>query len=95
MNSRQRVLTALQRTGTPDRVPVQFDLCRQLSDAFGAQYNIPVHYTTSYFEDLTYRISANELRTAMGSDCVVVGAGLPRGYQHPTTTPATSSTSSA
>lgn len=85
MNSRQRVLTALKRTGIPDRVPIQFDLCRQLSDAFGAKYDIPVHYTTSYFEDLTYRISANELRVAMGSDCVVVGAGLPSGYQHLTT----------
>ena len=85
MNSRQRVLTALKRTGVPDRVPVQFDLCRQLTDAFGAKFDIPIHYTTSYFEDVTYRISANELRTAMGSDCVVVGAGLPRGYQHPVT----------
>ena len=85
MKPRDRVLTALKRTGVPDRVPVQFDLCRQLTDAFGEKYNIPVHYTTSYFEDVTYRISANELRTAMGSDCVVVGAGLPRGYSHPKT----------
>lgn len=85
MKSRDRVLTTLRRTGVPDRVPVQFDLCRQLTDAFGAQYNVPVHYTTSYFEDVTYRISANELRTAMGSDCVVVGASLPRGYSHPPT----------
>ena len=73
MNSRERVITALRRTGTPDRVPLQFDLCRKLTDAFGAKLSIPVHYTTSYFEDVTYRISANELRTAMGSDCVVVG----------------------
>ncbi len=85
MNSRQRVMAALKRSGVPDRVPLQFDLCRQLTDAFGAKYGIPVHYTTSYFEDVTYRISANELRTAMGSDCVVVGASLPRGYSHPTT----------
>ena len=28
-------------------------------------------------------MSNNDLRVAMGSDCVVVGAGLPRGYQHP------------
>ncbi len=83
MNSRERVMTALRRTGTPDRVPLQFDLCRSLLDAFGAKYDIPIHYTTSYFEDLTYRISGNELRTAMGSDCVIVGGGLPRGYSHP------------
>ena len=83
MNSRERVLTALKRTGLPDRAPVQFDLCRSLLDAFGEQYDIPVHYTNSYFEDLTYRISANELRTAMGSDCVIVGGGLPSGYSHP------------
>jgi uroporphyrinogen decarboxylase len=69
----------------PDRVPLQFDLCRKLTDAFGKKYDIPVHYTTSYFEDVTYRISANELRTAMGSDCVIVGGSLPRGYSHPTT----------
>lgn len=85
MNSKERVLTAMRRNGTPDRVPVQFDLCRALLDSFGAKYNIPVHYTTSYFEDVTYRISANELRTAMGSDCVIVGGSLPRGYRHPTT----------
>ena len=46
-------------------------------------YGIPVHYTTAYYEDVTYRLSANELRVAMGSDCVVVGASLPRGYEHP------------
>lgn len=85
MNSKERVLTALRRSGTPDRVPIQFDLCRSLLDDFGEKYGIPVHYTTSYFEDVTYRISANELRTAMGSDCVVVGASLPSGYSHPVT----------
>ena len=83
MNSKQRVLTALRRTGIPDRVPLQFDLCRSLSDEFGAKYGIPVHYTTAYYEDVTYRLSANELRLAMGSDCVIVGASLPRGYEHP------------
>jgi uroporphyrinogen decarboxylase len=85
MNSKQRVLTALRRTGVPDRVPIQFDLCRSLLEDFGHKYGIPVHYTTSYFEDVTYRISANELRTAIGSDCVVVGGSIPSGYSHPTT----------
>lgn len=83
MNSRERVITTLTRSGVPDRVPLQFDLCRALTDAFGEKLGIPIHYTTSYFEDLTYRISANELRTAMGSDCVMVGGSLPRGYSHP------------
>jgi uroporphyrinogen decarboxylase len=85
MNSRERVRKALRREERPDRVPVQFDLCRSLLEAFSSKHGIPVHYTTSYYEDVTYRISANELRTAMGSDCVVVGGGLPAGYSHPTT----------
>ena len=85
MNSRERVMRALKRDGLPDRVPLQFDLCRSLLEEAGAQYGIPVEYSRSYYEDLTYRISANALRTAMGSDCVVVGAGLPTGYEHPRT----------
>ncbi len=55
MNSRQRVLTALRRDGIPDRVPIQFDLCRSLLEAFGTKYGIPVDYTPSYYEDLMYR----------------------------------------
>jgi uroporphyrinogen decarboxylase len=85
MNSRERVFTALRRSGIPDRAPLQFDLCRSLLEHFGAVYGIPVDYTTSYYEDVTYRISANALRTAMGSDCAIVGAGLPSGYAHPIT----------
>jgi len=85
LNSKERVLTALKRTGVPDRVPLQFDLCRSLLEDFGRKHDIPLHYTTSYYEDLTYRISANELRLAMGSDCVLVGGSLPAGYRHPTT----------
>lgn len=83
MKPRDRVLTALKRTGVPDRVPVQFDLCRSLTDAFAEKYGVPAHYTTAYYEDVTYRLSANDLRVAMGSDCIVVGASLPRAYQHP------------
>ena len=67
----------------PDRVPLQFDLCRGLLEKFSQKYRVPVHYTTSWYEDVTYRISGNELRVAMGSDCVVVGASLPRNYTHP------------
>lgn len=83
MNSKERVTKALTRQGLPDRAPLQFDLSRALADRFGQKYGIPVHYTTAYYEDVTYRLSANELRVAMGSDCVVVGASLPRGYAHP------------
>jgi uroporphyrinogen decarboxylase len=83
MNSKERVNKALRREAVPDRVPLQFDLSRTLLDKFGPKYGIPVHYTTSYYEDVTYRLSGNELRVAMGSDCVVVGGSLPRGYEHP------------
>jgi uroporphyrinogen decarboxylase len=82
MNAKERVTAAL-RHRVPDRVPLQFDLCRSLLDAFGEKYDVPVHYTTAWYEDVTYRLSGNELRVVMGSDCVVVGAGLPRGYEHP------------
>jgi hypothetical protein len=37
-------------------------------------------YALSYYKDLTYRISANAIRTAIGSDCIVVGATVPRGF---------------
>ena len=73
----------MKRDRLPDRVPLQFDLSRQLLEAFSSRYRIPVHYTRAYYEDVTYRLSGNELRLAMGSDCVMVGASLPRGYQHP------------
>ena len=83
MNSKERVRRALTREGLPDRVPVQFDLSRALADQFAAKYGMPANYTTSYYEDVTYRLSNNDLRVAMGSDCVIVGASLPRGYEHP------------
>jgi len=83
MNSKERVSLALTRRGVPDRVPLQFDLCRALADQFCEKYGVAAHYTTAYYEDVTYRLSNNDLRVAMGSDCVIVGAGLPRGYRHP------------
>lgn len=83
MNSKERVRIAMTRQGLPDRVPIQFDLSRQLTDHFCEKYGFTPHYTTAYYEDVTYRISNNDLRVAMGSDCVVVGAGLPRRYEHP------------
>jgi uroporphyrinogen decarboxylase len=85
MNSKQRVIAALTRQKLPDRVPLQFDLSRPLLEAFAGKYHMPVQYNRAVYEDVMYRISANDLRTAMGSDCVVVGAGLPAGYEHPKT----------
>jgi uroporphyrinogen decarboxylase len=81
MNSKTRVLKAFRKqTGDPDTVPVQFDLCRQLTDAFGKKLGIQPDYALSYYEDLTYRISANEIRTKLGSDVAVVGGTVARGY---------------
>lgn len=85
MNSKERVLKAFRKTeGNPDRVPIQFDLCRQHIEAFARKLKIEPDYALSYYEDLTYRISANEIRIKMGSDCVVVGGTVPSGY-HPET----------
>jgi uroporphyrinogen decarboxylase len=57
-------------------VPIQFDLCHQLYDHFGRELGITAHYTENLYEDVTYRISANELRVAMGSDVVITGASV-------------------
>jgi uroporphyrinogen decarboxylase len=81
MNSKKRVLHAFgKKEGLPDRVPIQFDLCRQLIDSFGKDLGIKPHYSNSYYEDLTYRISANEIRTKLGSDVVVVGGTVADGF---------------
>lgn len=82
MTPRERVLKAFKRMpGLPDRVPVQFDLCRQLADHFGKEMGIPISYTENPYEDVTYRISANELRVAMGSDVIVTGASVSDDYK--------------
>ncbi len=81
MNSKERVFRALRRRdGYPDRMPVQFDLCRKLTDDFGRKLGIKPDYALSYYEDLTYRISANDIRTKLGSDCVIVGGTIPEGF---------------
>jgi uroporphyrinogen decarboxylase len=67
--------------GLPDRVPIQFDLCRKLADFFGDKLGIPVNYTENLYEDVTYRISANELRVAMGSDVVITGASVSNDFR--------------
>lgn len=81
MNSKERVFSAFKRRpGPPDRVPFQFDMCRSLIDHFGKKLGIEPSYTPSYYEDLSYRISANDIRTKMGSDCVVVGGQTAAGF---------------
>lgn len=67
--------------GLPDRIPIQFDLCRQLADYFGKVMGITVNYTENPYEDVTYRISANELRVALGSDVVITGASVSDDYR--------------
>ena len=82
MNSKERVLTAFkQLPGLPDRMPLQFDLCKQLTDEFAKKLGVEPDYSLSYYEDLTYRISANDIRTHLGSDCVVVGGTVASGYK--------------
>jgi uroporphyrinogen decarboxylase len=81
MNSRERVLRALRRDGLPDRVPLQFDLSRPLLEAFSRKLDIPIGWQPNYYEDLKYRTSGNEIRVTMGSDCVLVGGGVPAGFE--------------
>jgi uroporphyrinogen decarboxylase len=82
MTPRERVLRAFRQSpGMPDRIPLQFDLCRSLLEHFGRKLGIPVRYTRNLFEDVTYRISGNEIRTAMGCDTVTVGAAESRAYK--------------
>ncbi|MDO8953031.1 MAG: uroporphyrinogen decarboxylase family protein [Draconibacterium sp.] len=82
MNSRERVLRAFGKIkGNPDRVPVQFEMCRQLNGHFAKEFGIPANYTENLYEDVTYRISANELRVAMGCDVVVTGASVSDDYK--------------
>jgi uroporphyrinogen decarboxylase len=81
MTPRERVLRALRRaSGLPDRVPAQFEFCASLYDHFSRKLGIPMHYTRNIFEDVTYRISGNEIRTAMGCDVVVTGAAEYSGF---------------
>lgn len=82
MTSRERVLKAFGKMdGAPDRPPLQFDLCRSLTDEFGKRLGIEPDYALSYYEDLTYRISANAIRTALGSDVVTVGGTEAAGFE--------------
>ncbi|MCP4376040.1 MAG: hypothetical protein GY794_07695 [bacterium] len=82
MTSKERVLRALKKIdGLPDRAPLQFDLCRQHIEYFAKELNLEPEYALSYYEDLTYRISANTIRTTLGSDVCVVGGTVAAGYE--------------
>jgi uroporphyrinogen decarboxylase len=81
MNSKERVRLALTRDGIPDRIPIQFDLCKSLIDYYSRQFGINPGYCWSYYEDLSYRISANEIRIRLGSDCAVVGGSVAVGFE--------------
>ncbi len=81
MTAKDRIYRAFRRgEGPPDRVPLQFDLCKSLIDHFSAKLGIDPGYAWSYYEDLTFRISANEVRTRLGSDAVVVGGQMAPGF---------------
>jgi len=80
MNSKERTRIALTRSGVPDRIPVQFDLCESLIEHFAEELGMRPDYAHSYYEDLTYRISANAIRTRLGSDAVVVGGTVAAGF---------------
>ena len=75
MNARERVMKAWRLAdGLPDRVPVQFDLCESLLKHFSQELDIPLSITKNLYEDVTWRISGNEVRLALGSDVVITGA---------------------
>ena len=82
MNSRERVMRALRRDGLPDRVPLQFDLCRPLLEAFGAKLRHPgrLHaHPTTRTSSTAPRATSSGSRWA--ATACVVGGGLPAGYE--------------
>jgi uroporphyrinogen decarboxylase len=76
MNSKERVRLTLTREGIPDRIPIQFDLCKSLIEYYSQRFGVDPGFSWSYYEDLSYRISANEIRIRLGSDCAVVGGTI-------------------
>jgi uroporphyrinogen decarboxylase len=82
MIPRERVMKALRlQDGLPDRIPVQFDLCKSLLEHFSKELNIPLSITDNIYEDVTWRISANEIRIALGADVIVTGISTARDYK--------------
>jgi len=82
MKPRDRVMKALKlQKGLPDRIPIQFDLCKSLLEHFSKELNIPLSITDNLYEDVTWRISANEIRIALGADVVITGAGTVKDFK--------------
>ena len=82
MNARERVLRSFSViNGRPDRVPVQFDLCESLLTHFSRELNIPLRVTHNLYEDVSWRISGNEVRFALGSEIVVTGTSEASDYR--------------
>lgn len=82
MTPRERVMRTFRlEDGLPDRVPVQFDLSKNHLEYFSKKLELPLDITNNLFEDVTWRISGNNVRTALGSDVVVTGASVSDGYR--------------
>jgi len=82
MKPRERVLHAFRiKEGLPDRVPVQFELSKNHLEYFSKKLNLPLEITDNLYEDVTWRISGNNVRTALGSDVVVTGASVSDDYK--------------
>ena len=82
MTPRERVLRAFRmKEGLPDRVPIQFDLSRNHLDYYAKKLNLPLEITDNPYEDVTWRISGNNVRTALGSDVVITGASVSDDYE--------------
>lgn len=77
MKPRDRVLHSFRmKDGLPDRVPIQFDLSKNHLEYFAKKLNLPMEITDNPYEDVTWRISGNNVRTALGSDVVITGASV-------------------
>lgn len=77
MKPRDRVLHSFRmKEGLPDRVPIQFDLSKNHLEYFAKKLNLPMEITDNPYEDVTWRISGNNVRTALGSDVVITGASV-------------------
>ena len=82
MKPRERVLRAFRmKEGLPDRVPLQFDLSKNHLAYFAEKLNLSLEITDNPYEDVTWRISGNNVRTALGSDVVITGASVSDDYQ--------------
>jgi uroporphyrinogen decarboxylase len=82
MTPRERVLRSFGVfPGRPDRVPLQFDLCESLLAHFSRELDIPLNITRNLYEDVSWRISGNEVRVALGSEIVVTGTSEAADYR--------------